>query len=47
MKELENYLELKERPDEGLVVEMVNKINYKGKKQIDNLLKEKAKLTRT
>ncbi|MCR6637876.1 MAG: ATP-binding protein [Sporocytophaga sp.] len=47
LKELENYLELKERPDEGLVVEMVNKINYKGKKQIDNLLKEKAKLTRT
>jgi signal transduction histidine kinase/CheY-like chemotaxis protein/CHASE3 domain sensor protein len=47
LKELENYLELKERPDEGLVLEMVNKINYKGKKQIDNLLKEKAKLTRT
>jgi len=47
LKELENYLELKERPDEVLVVEMVNKINYKGKKQIDNLLREKAKLTQS
>ncbi|GAL83893.1 hypothetical protein MYP_1121 [Sporocytophaga myxococcoides] len=47
LKELENYLELKEKPDEGLVEEMVNKINFKGKKQIDNLLKEKTKLNRT
>ncbi len=47
LKELENYLELKERPDEGLVEGMVNKINYKGKKQIEHLLKEKEKLTQS
>ncbi|WP_028981348.1 ATP-binding protein [Sporocytophaga myxococcoides] len=47
LKELENYLELKERPDEVLVEEMVNKINYKGKIQIDNLLREKAKITQS
>jgi len=47
LKALENYLDLKERPDEGVVAEMVHQINHKGKKQIDKLLKEKEKLNQS